>query len=223
MSGKRVAYFIGAGWLLAGPLGAYWFTQSTQMAWLTLIAAVAFLCLTRLDDLTELAFGPLRAKLRKTITEAEATLKQLRSVAAAATKAALANSMSANFMAGLTLKSRLQLRDELMRALDEIGATPAQKRETERAWRSGMGVIYFRVISSALRDEGDLGTCVYERLKPLLVMDEWRAPTPKQIKKAFSPCGYEPSEKVAMLLEDYQHYLSDNEIRRLDLLDERNS
>ena len=62
MSGKRVAYFIGAGWLLAGPLGAYWFTQSTQMAWLTLIAAVAFLCLTRLDDLTESGVWPAAGK-----------------------------------------------------------------------------------------------------------------------------------------------------------------
>ena len=99
-----------------------------------------------------LAFGPLRAKLRKTITEAEATLKQLRSVAAAATKAALADSMSANFMAGLTLKSRLQLRDELMRALDEIGVIRPEARDRTRvAERDGRDI--FRVISSALRDE----------------------------------------------------------------------
>jgi hypothetical protein len=56
---RRVAYVTGAAWLLIGPLVSYGLTHSTQIAWLTLIASVAFLCLIRVEDLTELTLDHL--------------------------------------------------------------------------------------------------------------------------------------------------------------------
>jgi hypothetical protein len=127
--------------------------------------------------------------------------------------------MAGNFLRGMTLKTRLQLRDELMAALDQIGATAAQKRDAEGEWRKDIGLTYNRAIGARLRAGGDKGECVHEKLKALMTMDEWRAPTPKQIKAAFSACGYEPSEEVAALFEDYQYYLDHNEIRHRELLE----
>ena len=65
--------------------------------------------MARIDDLTELSLGPVKAKMRETIKEAYATIEELRNVAAISAKAILTDIMAGTFMGGMNLRTCLFL------------------------------------------------------------------------------------------------------------------
>jgi hypothetical protein len=116
---------------LEGSIGASWLTFG----------------MARFDDLAAFSLGPLKAEMRETIAEANATLEQLRAVATSMATATLTDLMAGHFQVGMSFAKRLELHDMLMEQLKALGVSDEQRERVAEYWRKGIGVIYWRIIA----------------------------------------------------------------------------
>jgi hypothetical protein len=216
---KKIAFGVGVILVLVAPALMYFLTRATAPATLALTAALGFTALTRIDELAELSLGPLRAKMRETIAEAAATIDQLRQVAVTSSRAILTDLMAANFMSGMTLRKRFELHDEIIAALDSIGASEAQKELARTEWKKGITVIYHRAIRKAVRADPNIDEKrrinLANGLEGLMWFDQWTAAAPEKFTAYFKENQYEPPAHITQWLDDYRHYLDTGSVRRL--------
>jgi hypothetical protein len=183
------------------------------------LVALIFLIVGRFDEVVEISLGPLKARMRETIEEAAATLDQLRGVGVAVSRVVVTDLMAGSFIGGMDNERRFQLHDEVMKSLDDIGASPEQKAAVEAEWRKGVSIIYERAIGHTLEEQRGniLSNERYDELargfNALRDFEIWRAATPEEIESFFKGKGYAPSEKANSWLADYRHYLRTGEIR----------
>lgn len=169
---RSVAISLGAILTLVAPTLAYYWTQSTAAASLALTAAVVFVLICKLDDITEFSLGPLRAKMRETIAEATATLDQLRGLATTTARAILTDLMAGSMMGGMGNRKRFELHDSVLSSLRDLKISAEQIRIAETEWKKGVHIIYFRAIRKAITDSQEnphLGSEFQDTLK----FDEW--------------------------------------------------
>ncbi|MBS0538953.1 MAG: hypothetical protein JSR47_09370 [Proteobacteria bacterium] len=120
-----------------------------------LVAGIVAVLVGRLHLVEELALGPLKARLRASIDEANATTQQLRSVAIALAEASLTDLMSGNFFDGMSLHRRFEMRDIIVKSLVELGLTQSDIQNASRTWNKGIQVTYHRAIRNAFPKEID--------------------------------------------------------------------
>jgi hypothetical protein len=122
---------------------------------------MAFVCgafvalMARLEDLAEVSLGPVRAKMREALSEAAATIKQLRQVAASLATSALSELMAGSFQEGIPLTRRLELYDQVMEDLDKLGILEEQRRQATAEWQNDIHLIYCRIIRMALDKQSE--------------------------------------------------------------------
>ena len=185
--------------------------------------------MSRFDDLAEFSLGPLRARMREKIEEATATIEQTRSIALALTKVALTDLMAGAFMSGTTLTVRLNLHDELVRQLEEIGASAEQIADAENMWRRGIGLIFHRAIRREILQRHGSPNRVGPNETPemqatakgfqnLLDFARWIVPSPAEMESYLRPKNAVTPE-IQAWIDDYRHYLETGVIRRMDLFE----
>jgi len=143
--------------------------------------------------------------------------------ACANAKATLTDLMAANFMSGTTLKARLELHNQMVDSLKEIGVSKDKIREVEEMWSKGVGVIYHRGIRNALEgrtqpDHVNMQASpelkqASKEFQDMLNFEQWDVPTPDEMEAFIEGKGF-MNDTVRELITDYRHFLEAGEIRR---------
>jgi hypothetical protein len=103
-----------------------------------ILAAVGVACLLmlRLDDISEFGGFGVKAKMEKTIRDAEVTLEGLRSLSLALSRPILSEiAMHGQLMSRLSTEYRVSLRSAVIDSLKSLGATDGQIAEADELWR----------------------------------------------------------------------------------------
>lgn len=117
---------------------------------LIIVAGAIVLAFFNIDKIQKFKGAGFEAEMKRAVDEANATIEQLREVAATSAEAILTDLMAGNFFDGTTLETRLNLHDQLIVNLKEIGASNRQIQKADRMWRKGIGVTFHRGIRNAL-------------------------------------------------------------------------
>lgn len=199
--------------------------KPTEMGIIVIAGAIAVAFLN-IDKIQKFKGAGFEAEMKRAVEEANATINQLREVAATSSEVILTDLMAGNFMDGTTLEKRLKLHDQLIENLKEIGASKGQIEKADEMWRRGVGIIFHRGIRVAL--EGREKPYEINRkaekhvldasmeFQNLLEFEEWHAPTAKELRK-FIEVRNVMNPTVDELLNDYEEFLSSGNFRRRDV------
>ena len=193
-------------------------SKSTEMG-LIIVAGAIGLAFLNIDKIQRFKGAGFEAEMKKAVENAIATIEQLRNVATTSARATLTSLMAANFMSGTTMKNRLELHDQLISNLVDIGASKQQIEEADEMWKKGVGVIYHRGIKKILEvrnSSNGLNIEASQEFQNLLKFDEWKAPSSVEIKKFIESKGLMEQE-LKDLIDDYRHYESTGIIKRKEL------
>ena len=199
--------------------------KSTEMG-LIIVAGAIGLAFLNIDKIEMFKGGGFEAKMKQAVKDANATIEQLRNVATTSARATLTSLMAANFMSGTTLKNRLELHDQLISNLADIGASKRQIEEADEMWKKGIGVIYHRGINNKLEgrkhprklnmEAGGKVLAASRELEDLLKFDEWKAPSSGEIEKFIESKGL-MNQELKDLIDDYRCFESTGIIKRKEL------
>ncbi|MGV1098718.1 hypothetical protein ACUUL3_04825 [Thiovibrio sp. JS02] len=159
-----------------------------------IIVAAGAICLSflNIDKIERFKGAGFEAEMKKAVAEANATVEQLREVAATSAKAILTDLMAGNFMDGMTLEKRLELHDQVIASLKGIGASENQIRNADEMWKRGIGIVFHRGIRVAIegRENPHQVNAKAEKhvldaskeFQSLLQFSEWKAQTSEQMR-----------------------------------------
>ncbi len=224
--GRAILFWGGILFTLAAPVLIGLYLRDASIAWIAVACGVFVTIMAKFDDLVEFSLGPLRARMRETINEANATIEQLRKVAVTSARATLTNLMSGNFMDGTTLRTRLDLHDQYIDTLGRIGVSEVEIGACDELWRKGVGVIYHRGIGHCLNtlqsqhpadsEPGKAFVKAMGELQDMLDFETWSAPSPERIQHFLNDRKIVNND-IAELISDYRYFLDTGEIRRRDV------
>ena len=228
MRGKAFLFWGGVIFTLAAPIIIGHIFKNDSVAWVAALCGAFVTFMARIDDLAELSFGPLKAKMRDTINEANATIEQLRNIAASFAKTILTDLMAGGFADSMNLKSRLDLHDQIISDLNNIGVSETAVKDAKYMWSKGICIIYHRAIRRVLGQQDTLyrininaPTEVLEasrQFQNMLNFDKWQAPTPDEMEAFIESKGL-MTEELSNWISDYRHFVETGEIRRRELLE----
>lgn len=213
-----VLFWVGVLFTLVAPVVIGVALESESTAWVAALCGAFVTFAAKLDAIAELSLGPLKARMRNAIEEVHATVDQLRSIATASFKATSAELMAGNFLSGMGLKRRLELYEQLLRSLEDLELTAAQKQEATAFWRQGVGLVYHRAIEKAVRGNGEDpdATKAADEFQDTLDFPNWRVLAPAEMEALLNAKGVLTGE-VQIWIDDYRHFIETGEIRRREL------
>lgn len=199
--------------------------KPTEMGIIVAAGAIV-LAFLNIDKIQRFKGAGFEAEMKRALEEANATIEQLREVAATSAEAILTDLMAGNFMDGTTLEKRLGLHDQLIKNLKAIGASDKQIEKADEMWRRGIGIIFFRGIRAALegREKRSQINSNAEKhvldasrdFQDLLKFDEWNAPPSSELRE-FCIKRNVMNPKVDELLRDYEEFEKFGKFRRRDV------
>ncbi len=180
-----------------------------------LLGAGAAIFVGRFESFVEVTFGPLKAKMKQTIAEANATLDQLKEIAAMSASAMLTDAMGSNFWDGMTVSRMLSIYDSIIRSLRKIEVSETQMQEVTKEWNKGVALLYQRGLheKALLELPQDKAQNFISQWTARNDIPEWQAITPNQIEALFAEFQVTPSEGMKTALGHYRHFLQTGEIR----------
>ena len=197
-------------------------------SWVAALCGAFITFISKFDEIAELSLGPVRAKMRETIQQANATIEQVQRIARNISETTLTALMAGNFgfTDGLNLESRLDLHYRLVQSLKEIGIPDKDISELDAKWKQGIGVIYHRAIAPLIddREEPHLvnPNATEEQKKAqagwdeLLEFEQWKAPTPAEMTIYLESVGF-LTDEINEWIGDYRHFLKTGEINRREV------
>ena len=219
----NILFWIGIIFILVVPvyIGVSRKTPSSTV-WAIVVCGALVIFMSKIEIIQEFSLGPLKAKMKDQIREADATIKQLKEISAVSSEATLTNLMAGSFMAGMTLEKRLELHDKIIGSLKEIGVSQYQIDKVESDWGKGISIIYYRTIKNAVeqrKNPNEINPAASEEaqkagheIENLLDIKNWAAPTPQQIRNVIEKYNIK-SPEAEEWIRDYEHYLKTGEMR----------
>tara|TARA_R110002072_G_scaffold280360_2_gene442667 strand:- start:53 stop:727 length:675 start_codon:yes stop_codon:yes gene_type:complete len=193
--------------------------KPTEMG-ISLVACAIALSFLNLDKIQRFKGAGFEAEMKKAVDEANATVKQLRTVALTSVEAALTTLMSSSFLGGTNLETKIKIQDQLINSLKEIGISDADINKTSERWHRGVGMIFFRGIKKCLREDKKSYASesehrvVLDDVKEKLNPDRsWNVPSSAEIR-AFIELKAHMTPEIEELLKDYEHYEKTKTFRR---------
>ena len=194
-------------------------------SWVAALCGAFVTFVAKLESVAELSLGPVKARMREQLKEANATIKQLRDIAVTAADGTLTNLIAGAFMGGMSLEKRLEIHEKVIESLKEIGASDKQIDRAEIDWRKGISIIYHRAIRNAVESRSHPSKINTEatkeqkeagkELQDALEFEHWKTPTPEEIRNILRKHNVESSD-AEKWISDYEHFLETNEIRNKD-------
>jgi hypothetical protein len=180
------------------------------------IGVVAFL-MVRLNEVAEFSLGPLKARMRESIAEANATVAQLREVALALGRSGLTTLGADQFMDGMSQSTRLAMHDQIIGALVSIGATPGDLNRATTEWRQCLAMRYHRIIVDTAQPTtvGEQQRAAKTKLESLAHYSTWEMATPQRYLEVLAEFGLLRPE-VKEWVADYEHLLKTSTLQRRD-------
>jgi len=199
--------------------------KPTEMG-IIVVAGAITLAFINIDKIQKFKGAGFEAEMKRAVEEANATIEQLREVAATSSEAILTDLMAGNFMSGTTLKKRLDLHDQLIRNLKDIGASEKQIRKADAMWKRGIGIIFHRGIRVALEGRENPHQVntkaekhvleASKQFQNLLKFEEWKTPSSDELREFVNTKGVMNPE-VDELLKDYSEFEKSGNFRRRDV------
>lgn len=222
----KVLFWVGVVLTIVAPIIIGIYFKDTSTSWVAALCGAFITFVSKLDEISELSLGPVKAKMKEKIDEVNTIIKQLRQAVTVTSQAALTDLMAGGFSGGMSLVKRLELHNNIIANLREIGASEDQISLAEKDWRKGVCLIYHRNIISVLEgrtppdrlnpDTPDNKKQASSEIEGLLNFKGWEAPTPYQIRSILARHSIE-DEATNSMVNDFEHFLEHNEIRRLEV------
>lgn len=218
----NILFLVGVIFLLVVPIYiGVKFKASPAFVWAVVMCGAFVVFASKIAVIDELSLGPLRAKMREKIREADASIKQLREISAVSSEVTLTNLMADTFMDGISLEKRLELHDKIIDSLKKIGVSKDQIAEADSNWRKGISVIYQRIIRHIVEQRKKAEEINLEapkdaikagqEIEEMLDFRNWRAPTPQQISSVLKKYNIK-SPGAEECIKYYDHFLKTGEI-----------
>ncbi len=219
----KVLFWIGVALTIVAPIiiGIYFKDASTS--WVAALCGAFIIFVSKLDEISELSLGPVKAKMKEKIAELNEIIKQLRQAVTITSQVALTDLIAGGFMGSMSLSKRLELHKNIISNLKSIGASEDQISLAEKDWKKGISVIYHLTIQVVLEgrkspnlinpDTPENKKQASNEINKLLDFKNWDVPTPHQIRSVLVRHSIQ-DEAVASWVADYEHFLDKNEIRR---------
>jgi len=151
------------------------------------------------------------------------TVIQLQNIAYTIAKVNLTDLMAANFWDGTTLKTRLDLHDQIIANLKVLNVPDDKIGEADDMWAKGVGVIYHNAIRNALEgrtnhDQINIEASpelrkVSHEFQEMLNFEQWQVPCPNEMESFIKEKGF-MNDTIKELICDYRHFLETGDIRR---------
>jgi hypothetical protein len=217
---ERITFGIGVAFVLIAPSTIGLLTSNPTLPWVSLVSGAFITIVSKIDSLAEFSLGPLKARMREAVEEATATIDQLRDLATSVTSAFLTNLIAGSFMGGMSNDRRFRMHDELMKQLTLLGASEQHLRRADEEWRSGVGVIFHRIIGSRMITEAKPSTTkdhndLHSEIQALLDFPNLKAAAPEHFED-FALKHNILTTDVQAWIDDYRHFQLTGEIRRRD-------
>lgn len=161
--------------------------------------------------------------------DAASTVDHLQNIACTTARATLTDLMAANFMGGTTLKNRLDLHDQIIDRLREIGISEDKIKEADKMWSKGIGVIYHRGIRCALEGRTSPNQVnvnaspelrkASDEFQKMQDFEQWEVPSPNEMESFIEEKGF-MNDTVRELINDYRYFLETGDIRRRDVFEQ---
>jgi hypothetical protein len=205
--------------LFAGPV-IYWLTRDGVFAGLVLVCSLLFTLLSQFDKIEELALGGLKARLRATIQETAATLKQLRELAAISTSSQLASLIGSSFLQGMPDETRYRLASDFLSNAKSLDFNKDEMASITEPWRKGVSYVYVREIGRLMFKNLSTVTEDWSSWQRLGDFNTWSAPSPSEVRGFLDSSSLKGGPEVEALLRDYEVFLDrkDGEIPNLHRL-----
>lgn len=178
------------------------------------IGFAAFL-MGRIHDVAELSLWPLRAKMRESIAQANATIAELRQVALALGRTGLATLGADQFMDGMNQSTRFAMHDQIVNALLSTGATSNEMSKATTEWRQCLAIRYHRIIvDTALPQPRDAKEqTARNKLESLVDFSKWEAASPERYREVLAEFDLLKPE-IKEWISDYEHLLKTGTLTR---------
>lgn len=184
--------------------------------------------MAKYDEIIEISFGPISAKMKDKIIEATATISQLKKVSLAQSKTMLTNMMASSFLGNMPFKNKLILHDDVIRSLSEIGIDDEEINRIDEMWQKGICIHYLNVIRATLENHkvgevANQGTSkeimkVSDEINEMLDFPTWTVPSPEKIESYINSKEM-MNPKIKECIEDYKYYFENRQIKRKDIFD----
>lgn len=199
---------------------------NVKMAAVSVLCGALLLVASKIEIIKEFSMGPLKAKMKETIQEANATIEQLKTVSVASAKATLTSLMAKNFWGGVSRKAQLDLHDQIIESLKKVGFSNQEINEADEMWNRGIGMIYLNKVSSLIaeiRKSNPTNSPAHAEaqktqkdFQDLLDFENWKVPSPDKMTSFLKERGFLKPE-MEEWIADHRHFLNTGEIRRRDL------
>ena len=199
--------------------------KPTEMGIIVVAGAIA-LAFFNIDKIQKFKGAGFEAEMKRAVEEANATIELLREVAATSSEAILTDLMAGNFMSGTTLAKRLDLHDQIICNLKDIGASEKQIEKADEMWKRGIEIIFHRGIHVALEGRENphqINTKAEKHVleaakefQDLLKFEEWKVPSSNELKE-FINSKKVMNPEVVELLKDYSEFEISGKFRRQDV------
>ena len=165
----------------------------------------------------------------KALATAKSTVDQLRNMSCTNAEAALTDSMAANFMGGVNLKTRLELNNRIIDSLIEIGVSKKKIKDAKKMWSKGIGMIYHRGIHDALEGRTNpqmlnMGASqelrdASKEFQETMNFKQWEVLSPDEMESFIEGKGF-MNDTVKELISDYRHFLETGNIQRRSVFEQ---
>jgi hypothetical protein len=217
---NKILFRLGAFIVVFLPVPLTVFSGSATVGAFCFISGTLAVLFSKLDVLDEFSLGPLKAKLRIAIDEANATVDQLRSLGCELSDAILSQLVSSEMQGMFDSKAKYALRDRIVACLRTIGANEQQRLEAQHGWRKGISMLYLQRIDQSIMGNGvDLPSkselAASDEISSVANRPLWDVPSPERIRSILERHSVSKAT-VDNWLNEYERFLQTSEILDID-------
>lgn len=223
---KKILFWFGVLIAVVAPVPLAVFTDSAKFAVICFVSGTLAVLFSKLELLEELSVGPLKAKLRMAISEASATIEQLRTLGAEMSDVSLSLLMATEFMNGMEVKSKFELHRKIISCLSSLGASTQQIQMAQVNWMKGVSVMYLRLIRQHIEgresftranfDAEENEIAASNEIYALSNFAEWYTPSPEEMRDVLKKHAVS-KPVVTEWIGDYERFVQTSTIPRLDI------
>lgn len=220
----RILFWFGIAFTIVAPIVIALHFQSLELAALSAGCGVFVTLISRFDELSELSFGVVRARMREKIDEANATLDELRQIAVVISDAILSQIMMSAFWGGMPIAKQFQVHDKIISTLSKIGVDEQQIQSSLKYWNIGVKIRYRNAIKRRLSEirnsdnKSDIDNVLSKMSELFKLGDEYEIPKSYEIREIIENIFDNIDSEIEEILEDYQHFCDMGEVRNITLL-----
>jgi len=223
---KKFLFWVGVLIAVFAPVPLAVWLDSAKFAVVCFVSGTLAVLFSKVDTLEELSVGLLKAKLREAISEAHATVEQLRTLGVELSDMTLSLLIATEFMGGMDVKAKFELHRKIIECLTALGASKDQIQGAQGNWVKGVSIMYYRLIRQGIEgrisfaqanfDAEDDEMAASNEIYAKANIDAWDVPPPADMREILNKHSISKPEVFAWI-DDYEAFLKTLSIPRKEL------